>query len=29
MQKLMGRRLARDVEPERILRWDDVEKVAE
>ena len=29
MQKVMGRRLARDVEPERILRWDDLEKVAE
>ena len=23
----MGRRLARDVAPERILRWDDLEKV--
>jgi N-acetylneuraminate synthase len=29
MQKVMGRRLARDVEPERILRWDDLEKGAE
>jgi N,N'-diacetyllegionaminate synthase len=29
MQKVMGRRLARDVEPERILRWNDLEKVAE
>jgi N,N'-diacetyllegionaminate synthase len=29
MQRVMGRRLARDVEPERILRWDDLEEVAE
>jgi N,N'-diacetyllegionaminate synthase len=29
MQDVMGRRLVRDVVPERILRWDDLEKVAE
>ena len=27
MQDVVGRRLARDVVPERILRWDDLEKV--
>ena len=29
LEDLMGRRLARDVAPERILRWDDLEKVTE
>jgi N,N'-diacetyllegionaminate synthase len=29
MQDIMGRRLVRNVVPERILRWDDLEKVAE
>jgi N-acetylneuraminate synthase len=29
MQEVMGWRLTRDVVPERILRWDDLEKVAE
>ena len=29
IEDLMGRRLARDVVPERILRWDDLEKVTE
>jgi N,N'-diacetyllegionaminate synthase len=28
MQDVVGRRLARDVVPEHILRWDDLEKVA-
>jgi N-acetylneuraminate synthase len=29
MQDVVGRRLARDVVPEHILRWDDLEKVAQ
>jgi N,N'-diacetyllegionaminate synthase len=29
IQDVVGRRLARDVVPERILRWDDLEKVAQ
>lgn len=29
LQDIIGRRLARGVVPERILRWDDLEKVAE
>jgi hypothetical protein len=29
IQDVVGRRLARDVLPERILRWDDLEKVAQ
>jgi N,N'-diacetyllegionaminate synthase len=29
MQDIMGRRLARDVVPDRVLRWEDLEKVAQ
>jgi N-acetylneuraminate synthase len=29
LEGLIGRRLARDVAPERLLRWDDLEKVTE
>jgi len=29
IQDIVGRQLARDVVPERILRWDDLEKVAQ